>query len=339
MSAACTIFLAMIESNLALPGEDTLEFPRSWKQHLHPRRGGHPGPKIEVAGLSEEELLAPLAGQFEEALNHHNTDPVLAAAARDHLAGRADPRGAAVLAAIPVLDYYADKPTVRFRGHLDYLASGLPFAVHAFVERCGIKAGSDHGAERGGLIYQQGPDSNDYRFHDTAKRLRTILAAADETEYQEVVALLADLRTTSMRQVLGAYLAPTELDWVAECCAAPTDTMMRELLLRSLGSPEHLEILGAQARISVSDCYDIGNLLTLAEGVGPAIAPFMAEAFDQHQDSVPRRKGLLEALSRLPSDEAFRLMLERTGNSHMRAALRETMRRCRSARSAFWRRP
>lgn len=178
------------------------------------------------------------------------------------------------------------------------------------------------------MISQRGSGLDGYRLDDAAKRLRTILAAADDTEYQEVVALLADLRTTPMRQMLGAYLVPTELDWVAECCAAPANTMPRELLLRSLGSPEHLEILGAGARISVSDCYYIENLLTLAEGVGPAIAPFMAEAFDRHHDSAPRRKGLLEALSRLPSDEAFRLMLERTGNSHMRAALRETMRRC-----------
>ncbi|MFI0356074.1 DUF4132 domain-containing protein [Actinomadura sp. 9N407] len=311
----------MIKTSPPLPDENVLEIPRSWKRHLHPRRGGHPGPDIKVADLSEEGLLAPYAGRIEEVLTHRDTDPVLAAAAREHLAGKAGPRGAAALAAIPDSDHQAGEMTVRF---VDAWITtyGLPFAVHAFVERCGIEVGGPYRANKAGLVFHEG-----YWGGDDAKRLRAILATADDTEYQEVVALLGGLRTSPARQMLAAYLVPTQLDWVAECCAAPANTMPRDLLLQSLGSPEHLEILGTEARISVSDCYYIENLLTLAEGVGPAIAPFMADAFDRHHDSAPRRKGLLEALGRLPGDEAFRLMLERSGNSHMRAALRETMRR------------
>ncbi|MEO3823258.1 DUF4132 domain-containing protein [Actinomadura sp. B10D3] len=313
----------MIKSSPPLSDEDALEIPRSWKRHLHPRRGGHPGPKITVAGVREDELLAPYAAEIETALGHRATDPALAAAAREHLAGGADPLGAAVIAAIPESVYRNGEMAVRF---LDAWITtyGPAFAVHAFVERCDVGAGGPYGAAKGGVVSLRG---RGYWGDDAAKRLRSILAAADDAAYREAVALLSGLRTTPSRRMVAAYLVPTELEWVAERCAAPANTMPRELLLRSLGSAEHLEILGTEARISVSDCYYIENLLTLAEGVGPAIAPFMADAFDRHHDSAPRRKGLLEALGRLPGDETFRLMLERAGNSHMRAALRETMRR------------
>ncbi|TDD64968.1 hypothetical protein E1293_40880 [Actinomadura darangshiensis] len=316
----------MIKSSPPLADEDVLEIPRSWKRHLHPRRGGHPGPKITVAGLSEAELLAPYSDDVEKALGHRWTEPDLAEAARRHLAGGADPRGAAVLAVIPESAYRGGEMSVRF---VDAWITtyGLTFAVHAFVEQCGVKPGSPYGTGKGGVVSVQASGGGEYVVDDAAKRLRAILAIADDTAYQEVVELLGGLRTTPFRQVLGAYLVPTEQGWVAECCAALANTMPRDLLLRSLGSAEHLETLGAGARISVSDCYYIENLLTLAEGVGPAIAPFLAEAFDEYHGSAPRRKGLLEALGRLPGDEVFRLMLERAGNSHMRAALRDTMRR------------
>lgn len=85
--------------------------------------------------------MAPYAGEIEEALNHRKTDPALAAAARDHLAGKADPRGAAVLAAIPASDHHTGEMTVRFVDAWITTYS-LPFAVHAFVERCGIEVGS-----------------------------------------------------------------------------------------------------------------------------------------------------------------------------------------------------
>ncbi|MEO3827837.1 hypothetical protein [Actinomadura sp. B10D3] len=58
-------------------------------------------------------------------------------------------------------------------------------------------------------------------------------ALPDETEYQDVVSLLSGLRTTPPRQMVSAYLVPTETHWVAECCAAP-HSLPRDLLLRSL---------------------------------------------------------------------------------------------------------
>ncbi|MFD0533517.1 hypothetical protein ACFQY7_06690 [Actinomadura luteofluorescens] len=266
----------MIKSSVALPDEDTLEMPRSWMRHLHPRRGGHPGPKLASADVREDDLLARYAGRIEELLDHSKTDPALAAAAREHLESEGSALGAAAIVAV-------------------------------------------HGAEKAHL--------DPSRQEEALKRLRAFIAQSDDAEYRHIVSLLAGLRTTPARRILAAYLVPTELDWVAECCAAPANSVPREMLLRSLGPAEHLEILGAGAHISVSDCYYVENLITLADGVGPAIAPFMAEAFDLFHDSAPRRKGLLDVLSRLPGDETFRQMLERAGNLHMMAALRDSMRR------------
>ncbi|MEU8125202.1 DUF4132 domain-containing protein [Spirillospora sp. NPDC049024] len=264
----------MIKSSVVLPDEDTLGMPRSWMRHLHPRRGGHPGPELEAADVREDELLAQYVGRIEEFLGYSKDDPALASVAREQLYGKGSALGATVIAAV-------------------------------------------HGVENLDLSWQE----------NELKRLRAFIPQADDAEYRNVVSLLAGLRTTPARQMLAAYLVPTELEWVAECCAAPANIVRREMLLRSLGSAEHLEILGAAAHISVSDCYYVENLITLADGVGPAIAPFMAEAFDLFHGSAPRRKGLLDVLSRLPGDEAFRQMLERAGNLHMMAALRDTMRR------------
>ncbi|MBO2463378.1 DUF4132 domain-containing protein [Actinomadura violacea] len=314
----------MIDSSPPPRDEDVLEIPRTWKRHLHPRHGGHPGPKTKVAGVSEGDVLASYADDIEVALSHEKADPALAAAARGHLSGDADPLGAAVLATILGPEIHSGGAAVMF-ADVWITTHGLPFALRAFVERLDVESGSPYGAWKGGVVRPAAPRFDGYRLDATAKRLRAVLAAAGGAGYREAVAVLGELRTTPLRRMVCAYLVPTERDWVAECCAAPANTLPRELLLRSLGSPEHLELLGAGARISVADCYDIENLLTLAEGVGPAIAPFLAEAFDEHHDSAPRRKGLLEALKRLPSDEAFRLMLERCGNTHMRAALHETM--------------
>ncbi|MFV2171689.1 DUF4132 domain-containing protein [Actinomadura sp. LOL_016] len=311
----------MIES---IPNEDVLELPRSWKRHLHPRRGGWTAQKVTVAALDEAELRSRYAGAIEAALAHRATDPALAEAGRRHLAGEASPLGAAVVAAIPESEIHFGETTARFA---DAWVStyGLPFAVHAFVERCDLRVGS-YGAAEGGLA-RDGSGFDGARLADAAKRLRVLLAGTGDAEYREVVGLLAGVRTSPLRRMLAAYLVPTEAEWVAGCCAEPADAVPRQLLLRSLGSAEHFAMLGPERHISVVDCYSIENLVTLAEGAGPMIAPYLAQAFDAHHENPRRRKALLDVLGRLPTDEAFRLMLERAGNAHMRAALRETMRR------------
>lgn len=308
----------------SIPDEDVLELPRSWKRHLHPRRGGWTAQKVTVAALDEAELRSRYTGTIEAALAHRATDPALAEAGRRHLAGDASPLGAAVIGAIPESELYSGEMTARFA---DAWVStyGLPFAVHAFVERCDLRVRS-YGADKGGLA-RDGSGFDGDRLADAAKRLRVLLAGTGDAEYREVVELLAGVRTSPLRRMLAAYLVPTEAEWVAGCCAEPANAVPRELLLRSLGSAEHFAMLGPERHISVVDCYYIENLVTLAEGAGPVIAPYLAQAFDTHHGNPRRRKALLDVLGRLPTDEAFGLMLERAGNAHMRAALRETMRR------------
>lgn len=301
--------------------------PKVWKRHLHPRRGGVPGAKIKLATSPEKELHARHASEMEKGLAHPYTDAELASAGRAHLAGDVSPLGAAVVSAFPRSEYYSGDMAAEF---VDAWVTsyGLRFAVAAFAWRCTFDLPGQGAVVKGLRAYQDDrAHFDEMRLGDAAKRLRALVAAADDAEYQEVVGLLAERRTTPTGQILSAYLAPTEVEWVDECCAAPADTFPRQLLLLSLGTPEHLRLLGDQARLTVADCYCIENLITMADGLGVVIAPLLASAFDGYQDEPRRRKALLEVLGRLPSDEAFRLMLDRVGNAHMRAALRETMRR------------
>jgi hypothetical protein len=89
-------------------GEDVLELPGTWLDKLHPRRNGRPGPKVTVDAKAWQTLAAWL--RPEERIPHRLQKPLEAAgtaseavaAVRHHLAGDADPLGAAVIAAVPV---------------------------------------------------------------------------------------------------------------------------------------------------------------------------------------------------------------------------------------------
>ncbi|MFF5263587.1 hypothetical protein ACFY4C_32065 [Actinomadura viridis] len=104
----------MINPGSRIPDENALEMPRSWKRHLHPRRGGASGPEITISDLEEGDLRSPYAADIEKVLGHDGTDPALAAAGREHMAGTATPLGAAVIAAVPDSESYHGETTVRF---------------------------------------------------------------------------------------------------------------------------------------------------------------------------------------------------------------------------------
>lgn len=76
----------MNEQSASPPDENAIDMPSSWKRHVHPRRGGLPGRKVQVADLSEVDLCSQYADEIEKALTHRNSDPALVAAAREHRA-------------------------------------------------------------------------------------------------------------------------------------------------------------------------------------------------------------------------------------------------------------
>ncbi|MEV6036597.1 hypothetical protein AB0L65_35975 [Nonomuraea sp. NPDC052116] len=66
---------------------------------------------------------------------------------------------------------------------------------------------------------------------------------------------------------------------------------------------------------------------TVADGVGPAVAPDLVGAWDRIRIYKPWRELLVELISLLPSDEAFKLLLERYEREFVREYLLAAMER------------
>ncbi|MFD0533758.1 hypothetical protein ACFQY7_08140 [Actinomadura luteofluorescens] len=120
---------------------ETVEIPVEWHEHIHPRRGGIPGPPVSLdEGAAERARAWGLAARpiAEEMGEHERTDPELGRALRAWLDGEPDPAGAAAAAAVAVkyLDG-VDGPAFLDAWALDH---GLAFAACAVTEAFSIEA-------------------------------------------------------------------------------------------------------------------------------------------------------------------------------------------------------
>ncbi|MBE1537269.1 DUF4132 domain-containing protein [Actinomadura algeriensis] len=313
--------------------ENTLTMPGAWRRVLHPRRDRPPvpappapdkGAAARVAGLIEEKR-----DELEKVLDFSGTDPELAEAARAHLRGEANPRGAAALAHLTVavhgLQYeggdrlFAD---AWIAGH------GIAFAVAAFAETGGIRAvynvadlsgrGKSKKAQARGELNWTGvrprrtsdAELDWWIDRGTARRLRAHLAAAPDDVYAGAVERLAEHRGHPLQKRITAYLVPTRADWVEEQCANPGPAAGhrspdRWLLHCALGEPSQPAAIGLPFghHDLTLDVYT-----TLVDGVGPEAAlPLLLKVFeDEVLDDA-----LVEVLATLPLDGAFRALAGR----------------------------
>ncbi|MEW2352323.1 DUF4132 domain-containing protein [Spirillospora sp. NPDC029432] len=311
------------------PAEDVLTIPPGWRRGIHPRHGGIAGPRIALGAAAAEppaRALDEARADVERLLADPATAPALVAAARAHLDGTPDPLGAAVLARIT--GGWAGS-SVRSHEFVDAWAfeHGAAFAARAFTEWCALEAAWEQprGArERHCAQIGYAPRGTvDAR---AAHRARSLLAAASEEEYAEAWRRLAEHRRTHVQCYVTAYLLPGRRDWVTELCRDP-DEVPRVLLFASLGTPDQLDLLGDWATLTIPDCYEKETLRTLAEGLGTAAAPLLADALDRMVEDATRCKNLAEALAVLPSDEAFRALVRHRGNRHVSAALAKAAER------------
>ncbi|MFB4317728.1 DUF4132 domain-containing protein [Actinomadura sp. 21ATH] len=329
----------MDEQFPSAPDEDALAVPGAWFRGLHPRRGGRPGPRIKVDGsavaavrerFGELEATTPLA-------EHAGVGPDSAEAARDHLAGGANPHGAAVVAALLAQD----------AGHrsVDRLAApladswvtehGLAFAARAFAELSQITWGFP------GLRPIEDPDSRaqgrstaaSTKMVKAGARLRALLAAAGDDEYTEAVDALAEHRRTATQRAAVSFLVPTRHDWVDDCFAAPPDAGHEwdfwQLMYASLATPAQVD----QATASITAhryllwWWDRPLLVTMVDGAGTAVAPLLARALEVGAGEQAIRKNVPEVLAFLPDDGAFQALLDHAGEKHVRPALPAAMKR------------
>lgn len=289
-AAAATAPDAVVnDSATVLPDEDTFTLPDNWKRVLHPRRGGVRRGLTKAKRETFEAIdtrLAEEAAWIAEFADSPRSDTAAAEALRAHLDGDPSPAGAAALTAITDASGWADYWSERY---------GLPFAARAATEVFSVDAdwqqsGLTRSAPR--LRALPGPRHQYWAWHHRSPidRVRALLAAADEATYRAAVKALAECRTDTLRRIIVSYLVPSETGWVDELCADPAvhaeqDRTLRAMVFSSLYSADQMALLPYRPDYTLG----VATIATVAEGVGPAIAPALADTLDgthYYSDSV-----------------------------------------------------
>ncbi|WP_432152940.1 DUF4132 domain-containing protein [Streptomyces tricolor] len=315
---------------VVLPDEETFRMPAAWRRLVYPRRGGIARSVAELHPEAEHWTALRLQEEsewIESMLSAQRSDPRIVAATRDHMSGRHNPLGAATVAALTFHWQHPDGMYVDawVRAH------GLAFAAQALVEYFDVAPHyQQHGVRREHPWLGFRPDATGGAHWERAKfadRVRALLSVTDEDTYRETVAALAGCRTGVRRRIVVSYLLPAEQVWVDECCAdvPQADGPLRAMLLCSLNSPEQLKHFGRRAGLGWYG-WTPALVATLAEGTGTAFVPLLDEALDQAYNAESTRT-IAHTLVELPTDEAFRLLLDRIDDKHVRPHLLEAMRR------------
>ncbi|MEV5827380.1 DUF4132 domain-containing protein [Spirillospora sp. NPDC052242] len=303
----------------ATPGEDVLDFPTAWLRHVHPRRGGvpvpvKPGDPGQARRLVEESPVRAVEGD--------------AGVVRRYLDGEPDPAGAAAVAAAVVkTERRPERKGRTFRTFVDAWVAehGLAFAVEAVTERCKAALAADRRFHNGKRMPRPLAPAD----QEALRRVRAFLAAADDAGYAAAAERLDAVEWPAEEAAPGAwivaYLLPARQDRVDELLAARTSwELLETVALCSIGRPSQLDaVLPRLYRPSPSP----GEIATLADGIGPAALPYLLKAVEGRRVDGEGRKRLFAAMAVLPTDDAFRALLDRRDDRHARAALMDAMRR------------
>ncbi|WP_371631159.1 DUF4132 domain-containing protein [Streptomyces sp. NBC_00341] len=316
----------------ALPDEDTFVLPAGWQRLLHPRRGGVARTPARPQRKALDALSARTAEEMaltQEFLDSPRSDPALVDQVRHHLAGCPSPAGAAGLASIvrPASPTAATWVDSWVRDH------GLPFAARATVELFMVRARWERGGQvRSGPWLEALPRPHYIYWANAqfpeADRVRALLAATDEETYRATVEGLTRCRTDAHRRIATAYLAPSETDWVAALCTDPEviagqDYGLLSLVYCTLNSAEQAAAFPPLPGL----CQSLARIATMAEGIGTAVVPLLAEWLKNTYTDADGRRQIANALVEVPTDEAFLLLLDRAYTKQVNAALAQAMLR------------
>ncbi|MBO2449529.1 DUF4132 domain-containing protein [Actinomadura barringtoniae] len=336
---------------------ETADILVEWREHIHPRHGGAPGPAVvmdEDAARRAREWERTARPIVEEMLEHERTPADLAAATRAWLDGKPDPVGAAATATV-VAKYRDEADGAESAAFLDawVLDHGLAFAACAVTEASSIALGpapepvrpsADGVIRMVAYTYADGPPKGwrgeirrttaaTARFtmghwiaeDQVVKRLRTLLAAAPEAEYQEVVARIAAHRDDVPKRSTASYLIPTETAWTDETLDdwSGLSVLDHEHLLASLSTAAHASRIGW---IPVSPAV-IGTLL---DGLGADALTLFSRAIgydymDAGTDET--HPVILKAVLEIADEAVFPVLLDHMGEKRVLAALHEAVRR------------
>jgi predicted DNA-binding WGR domain protein len=290
----------------ALPDEDTLVVPASWRRIIHPRRGDMPGPAVK---------LQP--GTWEQDGTVFVHDDARTPVPRDVV--KAEPGrycGATPEEAGKLAQRVMPRHDQKLWGFVDTWVQerGIVFAAAATVS-----LGSD--GSYGGSKTRR----------EAFLRMRRILTAASEADYAEAVRALAELRGDFTSRVIVSYLVPTEMQWADEVCAeyhsASHHQFDQMLLSCVVSTPGQLAAVGPGNLLN-NYYTGLAEMDTLAAALGAAAVPvFAALVNNGGYMSTDTRRGVLATLAHLPGDEAFELLANRLDEKHVSGATLEAMGR------------
>ncbi|WP_433475238.1 DUF4132 domain-containing protein [Spirillospora sp. CA-142024] len=196
---------------------------------------------------------------------------------------------------------------------------GVVFAACALAE---MSTAATNWVDRAKVRFRAG--KNLWLGREAAQRMRTLLAAADESDHLEAVERLAKHRRTIEQKVVVSYLVPTRKDWLEECQDWLDDCPYgMEWLQLAIGAPERL----AKGNLA-SEGYPMSALVTLADAAGAEALPLFVQGLDGRGtlDDDERRR-LLKVIGLMPFDEAFQVLLDRAGDRLVDPALTKAMTR------------
>ncbi|MFD9036428.1 WGR and DUF4132 domain-containing protein [Streptomyces sp. NPDC059567] len=333
-SAAPEVPEASGSARAVLPDEDTFVLPAAWKRNLRPRRGGVRRTVPAVDAGAPARLRALLAGEaevIEEALGSARSDARIVEAARAHREGKPNVVGAAALAAM----LNAEREGYALVADAWAAEFGLPFAACAAVELWETRnewEQRDHRSVVVGIrVNPEGAGGWGWGTTGAAlDRVRALLSVADDATYRATVEALAGHRHSVRRTVQVSYLVPSEAGWVDECCAqlgesAHVDLGTRTMLLCALGTAEQVALLGDYALGYRG--WSPAVIATVAEGVGAAMAPLLGRELNREYIDTDTTKAMAAALGELPSDVAFRHLVDLIDDKHVRGVLITAARR------------
>ncbi|MEV7025991.1 WGR domain-containing protein, partial [Kitasatospora sp. NPDC093558] len=319
-----------------LPDEDAFVMPAAWTKLVDPRRGrtvrAVTAPAPDALATAEQHITENREW-IELALASRHSDPQLVCAARAYLAGEADALGAVAVTSLLPGGRVAGMDTALFTDA--WVAQhGLVFAARAVVEAVEVEAAWSHAypGRTDPRLRFVGPNGA-FPLHLTGRptdRVRELLSVTDQETYEDVVAVLATVRTTPRRRAVAAYLAPGTPGWADDCVAdepgyGDDARLLRPMLLRSLDDPGQVERLSPYSR-NMWPNWSVALVATLADTVGTACVPLLGEAVDivYGSDNV---RAMTAAVAQFPTDDAFRILLARIDDKHARPALQEAMQR------------
>jgi hypothetical protein len=317
-------------SEHVVPQEDRLELPVEWQRLALPRRSNGVRHSIELDAKASEryaERLRSAPEALQRAADHPHTDKELVYRGTAHMERAPDPLGAAVIAEL--LDRLHDvdrasgsSPRSPLRGnalrrnHIEawHEEFGLPFAVSAAIEQLSLRSAGLPTSTDAFHLAQSAPGSG--RWLNWINRgllglLRQLIAVAPAEEYERVVAAAAFHRDTLHKRHAAAVLLPDQTEWATEILSETppfAGTVALERLNWTLvSSGDHIAL---RRKTINPTTFHPGSVADLLANLGGACLPVLAETLQFRHLAQEFRAAVLQGIALLPTDDAFRLLLD-----------------------------